>query len=112
MDNGTSMHQHWDKATSLLETLGALTEGLDNDGIDLRFTLQDLKLSGERHGRQFVKTMELAKPKASFQPRPNAKEKNVKLDGEVQTDIAAALSSLYSQYKNKLKKSRNFARID
>ena len=105
------MAKHWTEATMLLETLVSLTKGLDSiRNIDLRFTFQSPGLSQERHTRQFVKMMESARPKAAFQVGCEAGDK-VNLPGEIHTDMASALSELFSEYKQKMRKTRGFTLI-
>ncbi|KAL9623131.1 MAG: hypothetical protein Q9160_002645 [Pyrenula sp. 1 TL-2023] len=48
VDNGTTMRSHWDVATFVLETLTMKLIGLDEDGLDLRFTIGTYQIDNAR----------------------------------------------------------------
>lgn len=50
MDNGATMHEHWPLVTFVAETLAKKVAGLDEDGIDVRFTV-----GGRKHNKAFLK---------------------------------------------------------
>ena len=53
---------HWYQATLLLETLVEKAAGLDEDGMDLRFTAGTTSLDGKKSAEKFVECMNKARP--------------------------------------------------
>ncbi|KAK0644223.1 hypothetical protein B0T16DRAFT_194504 [Cercophora newfieldiana] len=111
VDSGTSMREHWSEATTLLETLLTLAKGVGNlRAIDLRFTSQrNISVNQERNVRQFMRAMMAARPKSDVQA-VNTKEK-MQVLGSLKTDMAATLSALFAEYKEKIRRSRGFTII-
>jgi len=94
----------------LLETLVALTKGVSNiRGIDLRFTFQNFGVSQERNVRQFLRAMDAATPKTEFQT--TGTKQMVHMPRPMKTDMAATLSELFAEYKEKMKRARGFTII-
>lgn len=104
------MHEYWTEASTLLETLVALTKGVGNmQAIDLRFTSQkNVSLTQERNARQFLRAMDAAQPKTELRTR---KVKEAQMLASVKTDMAATLSALFAEYKEKIRRSRGFTII-
>ncbi|KAK4449664.1 hypothetical protein QBC34DRAFT_87472 [Podospora aff. communis PSN243] len=102
VDNGASMREHWSGATTLLETLLAMTKGVGSPrSIDLRFTFQThISVTHERNLRQFMRAMDAAQPMTL----PS-------IPGLDKTDMAAALSGLFAEYKEKIRRARGLSII-
>jgi hypothetical protein len=97
VDNGTSMLPFWKVATYVLETLAMKLAGLDDDGLDLVFTIgQDWNVvdaKGSKGLAKFRKAMENACP--IVPDMPGLKEK---------TDMGETLGQVFDEY---LKSHRN-----
>jgi hypothetical protein len=87
VDNGTTMLPFWNVATYVLETLAMKLAGLDDDGLDLSFTLGDTTLENEK-GLQapvnFKSAMVNAKPSSG--------------GVEEKTDMRETLSEIFEEY--------------
>ena len=83
------MEANWYEATYLLETLVEMAEGLDEDGMDLRFTTGTVKLEGKDSATKFVNSMKKARP----------------IKG-TRTDLRSSLGDVLDVYKNKLRERR------
>ena len=83
------MEANWYEATYLLETLVEMAEGLDEDGMDLRFTIGSVKLEGKDLATKFVNSMKKARP----------------IKG-TRTDLRSSLGDILDVYKNKLRERR------
>jgi Protein kinase domain len=57
VDNGATMKQFWGQATLLLETLVMKASGQDPDGPDLKFTMGQVELKGEKNASVFKEAM-------------------------------------------------------
>lgn len=66
MDNGSTMRRFWEEATFVLETLAMKLAGLDDDGLDLVFTIgQDWNVCNAKRQNalaRFKRAMENATP--------------------------------------------------
>jgi hypothetical protein len=111
VDNGSSMSDHWREATTLLETLVAMIKGVgDVRCVDLRFTSQKHhNITQERNVRQFMRAMDAAQPKPGLQAAKTNEQ--VQAPGLDKTDMAAMLSELLAEYKNKIRRARGFTII-
>ena len=89
VDNAESMEANWYEATYLLETLVQMAEGLDEDGMDLRFTTGPVKLEGKDSATKFVDSMKKARPRKG-----------------TRTDLRSSLGDILDAYKNKLRERR------
>ncbi|OCL07958.1 hypothetical protein AOQ84DRAFT_377203 [Glonium stellatum] len=97
VDNGTTMLPFWEAASYVLETLVMKLAGLDDDGLDLLFTI------GEDHNidnakgiyapSRFKKAMEAARPAEPTSPGLRDK-----------TDMAATLGEIFDEYLRNHKK--------
>ncbi|KAF2400193.1 hypothetical protein EJ06DRAFT_420275 [Trichodelitschia bisporula] len=83
VDNGSTMTEHWDKATELIDILAQLAVGLDKDGMDLVFTNSSETVSNHNWHGWFKNAMRRAKPQDL-----------------VYTDIKAALGNIFGEYQN------------
>ena len=79
------MQANWYQATFLLKTLVELAEGLDDDGMDLRFTSGNVKLEGKDSASKFMNSMDKARP----------------IKG-TRTDLRSSLGDILDFYRNKL----------
>ena len=80
------MEPHWYEATYLLETLVDKAEGLDEDGMDLRFTTGPTKLEGKDSAEKFVNSMRKARPTSG-----------------ARTDLRNSLGDVLANYQGKLR---------
>ena len=65
--------------------------GVDEDGIDLRFTTGNISLNGESSAREFVKSMHKARPMT-------------RSDERAHTDLRTSLGDIEQDYLGKLKR--------
>ena len=91
VDNAESMKAHWYEATFLLRTLVEMAHGVDNDGMDLRFTTGTTKLEGKDSVDKFVNSMNKAHP----------------IKG-ARTDLRLSLGEILNVYADKLKSKAKF----
>ena len=91
VDNAESMGTHWYEATFLLETLVKMAQGVDKDGMDLRFTFGTTELEGKDSADKFVNSMKKACPSKG-----------------VRTDLRMSLGDILSSYADKLKAKAKF----
>jgi hypothetical protein len=93
------MRPFWEVATFVLETLAMKLAGLDDDGLDLVFTIGQNRNIYNAKGRnvptKFRKAMEIASP--TMPARPDQKEK---------TDIGETLGQVFDDYLKSYKKKR------
>lgn len=97
VDNAESMEVHWYEATRLLEVLVKKAKGVDDDGMDLRFTTGVNSLDGENSAHQFVKSMERARPKTGLNERAH-------------TDLRSSLGDISEEYIRRLKRRSGSAK--
>lgn len=92
VDNAESMQTHWGKVKFVLETLLLKAEGLDPDGVDLTFTLGDVKVdtSKERTIDKIMKKLD------NDEAKPN--------QGGY-TSMQTSLQDIFDDYFRKLKPS-------
>ena len=81
VDNASSMTEHWDEATFLLETLVKKAAPFDPDGMDLYFTLGREGVQGKRKAEPFRSAMTKARPKPGWS-----------------TDMTGALERIFKEY--------------
>ena len=93
MDNAESMDAHWFEATKLLKLLVKKTKGLDEDGMDLRFTTGKAALDNEKSPSRFVQKMQEARPKTALHERAH-------------TDLRKALGDIMLPYLQAWKMNR------
>ncbi|KAL2405854.1 hypothetical protein ABEF95_000368 [Exophiala dermatitidis] len=92
VDNGTSMWQFWDVATYVVETLAMKLAGLDDDGLDLVFTIGDEFNIKNARGKSTPTNFGAAMRKAA----PRAPGSIV--EGDLCTDMAAVLARMFDAY--------------
>jgi len=88
VDNGSSMGPHWEAVGYVLETLAMKLAGIDEDGLDLDFTLGGInvrKAAGLTAPKKFVDAMALANPN-----KPDR--------GMIETDMSAKLGPIFDKY--------------
>lgn len=88
------MEEHWYEATELLDVLVKKARGLDEDGMDLKFTAGSMTLEGEKTASKFRSTMNAARPKMGSKER-------------ARTDLRSFLGQILYDYTGRLKKSNN-----
>ena len=77
VDNGTSMYHHWGEAGFVLETLVMKLAGIDDDGLDLRFTIGRYSVNdakGSKTASKFRNAMREAEPAQTPQTKTNMAE--------------------------------------
>ena len=85
------MEAHWYEATQLLEVLVKKAKGVDENGMDLRFTTGSTALNGQNSAHEFVKSMHIARPKTRSKERAH-------------TDLRISLGDIWQDYLSKLKR--------
>lgn len=85
------MEAHWYEATQLLEVLVKKARGVDEDGMDLRFTTGNISLNGQSSAHEFVKSMHKARPMTRSEERAH-------------TDLRISLGDIGQEYLSKLKR--------
>ena len=91
VDNAESMTDHWYEATYVLGILVEMAKGLDEDGMDLRFTSGTIKLEGKDSSNKFVSSMNKARPTQG-----------------TRTDPRLSLGNILDTYANKLRSKEKF----
>lgn len=86
------MKNFWDDAKRVLETLLMKARGLDEDGMDLSFTLGSCHVDGRDGERQFMRTMN--------------SDDAIPMDG-MHTDMARVLQEILDNYLQPPKKSNS-----
>lgn len=86
------MEAYWFEVKYLLETLVMKAGKIDENGMDLSFTLGPEKLTGARKPAAFLKAMDKAAPKASKQRPPR------------QTDMRQCLRKILNSYIEKVRR--------
>ena len=84
------MGENWFEATELLDVLVKKAKGLDNNGMDLKFTTGNITLDGENSASKFRKRMDAARPKMGLKER-------------ARTDLRSSMGSILHEYINRLK---------
>lgn len=84
------MGEHWYEATELLDVLVKKAKGLDDDGMDLKFTTGNITLDGENSASKFRDRMNAARPKMRSQERAH-------------TDLRSSLGNILHGYISRLK---------
>ncbi|KAF2230823.1 hypothetical protein EV356DRAFT_321167 [Viridothelium virens] len=95
VDNGSTMAQHWPTAQFVAQTLGMQVMPLDDDGIDVRFTINGAKynkkaLRGSNGIKELEKLLSSARPS---EPQPE--------DSREATDMNFVFSDLFRDYWTK-----------
>lgn len=85
------MEAHWYEATQLLEVLVKKAKGVDENGMDLRFTTGDTSLNNQNSAPEFVKSMYRARPKTRSKERAH-------------TDLRSSLGDIWQDYLSKLRR--------
>lgn len=91
VDNAESMRDHWYEAKFVLGVLVEMAKGLDEDGMDLRFTTGTTKLEGKDSSNKFVASMKQAYPTKG-----------------ARTDPRLSLGNILDTYANKLRTKEKF----
>ena len=84
------MNEHWYEATKLLELLVKKAKGVDDNGMDLRFTTGSATLRNEESASKFVGKMEKARPKTASRERAH-------------TDLRSSLGHILHEYSSRVK---------
>ena len=85
------MEAHWYEATKLIKVLFKKARGVDEDGMDLRFTTGNISLNGQSSAHEFVKSMHRARPRTRSKERAH-------------TDLRISLGDIGQEYLYKLKR--------
>lgn len=85
------MEAHWYEATQLLEVLVKKAKGVDENGMDLRFTTGVTSLNNQNSAHEFVKSMYIARPKTRSKERAH-------------TDLRSSLGDIWQDYLSKLRR--------
>ena len=93
------MDAHWYEATRILEMLVKKARGVDENGMDLRFTTGKTALNNKDSASKFVESMREARPMT------HAKEK-------VYTDLRSSLGTILNHYLAGLKNGLNVGRAE
>lgn len=91
VDNSSSMRPHWQAVGYVLETLAMKLAGIDEDGLDLDFTLGPINVrnaAGFTAPRKFMDAMARA--------NPNNPDR-----GTIETDMGARLGPIFDKYNPK-----------
>ena len=70
------MNDHWFEATKLLELLVKKAKGVDENGMDLRFTTGTTALYNKESASEFISKMKKARPKTGSKERAHTNLKN------------------------------------
>ena len=87
------MDDHWFEATKLLELLVKKAKGVDEDGMDLRFTTGNISLDNKDSASKFVESMKVARPKTRSKERAH-------------TDLRRSLGGILTDYASKMRHRR------
>ena len=85
------MMDYWYEATYVLGTLVDIAKGLDEDGMDLRFTTGTTRIEGKDSSNKFVASMKQARPTKG-----------------ARTDLRLSLGDILDAYENKLRTKEKF----
>lgn len=83
------MADHWYRARFVLETMLWLVEGLDEDGMDLHFTIGSAEIESSAKVTRFLKKMNAE----DVRPKPG-----------MHTDMRRPLNDIFASYYNETKK--------
>lgn len=88
------MRENWYEATELLDVLVQKAKGLDNDGMDLKFTTGNITIDGKDSASKFRNSMNAARPKMGSKER-------------ARTDLRSSLGNILHDYISRLRKQEN-----